>query len=108
MKISELKTGQGKANVEAEVISVEEPRSFEKFGREIRVANAIIKDDSGSIKLSLWNQDADKVKAGDRVKIINGFVNEFKGEKQLTSGKFGKLEVLGAEGIEEESEEEYM
>ena len=102
MKISELKSGQGKANVEATVKSVEEPREINKFGREIRVANAIVADGSGEIKLTLWNQDIDKVKAGSKVKVSNGYVNEFNGELQLTSGKFGKLEVLDSEPGDEE------
>jgi len=94
MKISELKIGQGKVDIEAEVKSVGEIRNFNKFGRELKVCDAAISDDSGEIKLTLWNQDIDKVKIGSKVKISNGFVNEFQGEKQLTAGKFGKLEVL--------------
>lgn len=106
MKISELQIGQGKVDVEATIKDIEEPRTFNKFGREIRVTNALIEDDSGSIKLTLWNQDIDSVKVGDRVKVTNGFVNEFQGEKQLTAGKFGKLEVLGKGEAKEETEEE--
>jgi len=107
MKISDLQVGQGKVDIEAEITEVEEPRSFNKFGREIRVTNAVIKDDSGTVKLTLWNDDIDKVKAGDKVKVTNGFVNEFQGEKQLTSGKFGKLEILGkGEESKEEAKEE--
>ena len=103
MKISELKVGQGKADIEATVKSVEEPREINKFGRTIRVANAMIEDDSGEIKLTLWNKDIDVVSKGSRVKITNGFVNEFNGEKQLTSGKFGKLEVIdGSSDMNEE------
>ena len=49
------------------------------------------------MKLTLWNQDIDKVKIGSILKITNGYVNEFQGEKQLTSGKFGKLEVVDGE-----------
>ena len=94
VKISELKSGQGRVDVEAEVKSIEEPRIFNKFGRDLKVANAMIFDDSGEIKLTLWNDDIGKVSAGKKIKITNGFVNEFQGEKQLTSGKFGKLEVL--------------
>jgi len=94
MKISDLKVGQNRVDVEAEVKSIEEPRSFDRFGRTVKVANAVVEDDSGSIKLTLWNQDIDNVKQGNKVKITNGFVNEFNGEKQLTAGKFGKLEVL--------------
>ena len=94
MKISELKVGQGSVEVEATVKSIEEPRTFNKFGREVKVTNALIEDDSGEIKLTLWNQDIDKVKEGSKVKITNGYVNEFQGEKQLTAGKFGKIEIL--------------
>ena len=93
-KISELNAGQSRVDVEAEVKSIEEPRSFNKFGRQISVANAIVSDGSGEIKLTLWNDEISKVQVGNKVKITNGFVNEFQGEKQLTAGKFGKLEVL--------------
>lgn len=110
MKISELQVGQGKVNIEAEVKELGESRVFNKFGRDIKVANAIVFDDSGEVKLTLWNQDIDRVKAGNKVKIINGYVNEFNGEKQLTTGKFGSMEVLGEEKkaekkVEEEAEE---
>lgn len=105
MKISDLKIGQGKADIEAEVKSIEEPRSFNKFGRELKVANAVVSDDSGEIKLTLWNDDIEKIKIGSKIKITNGYVNEFQGEKQLTSGKFGKLEVVDAEEKDEKAEE---
>lgn len=94
MKISELKTRQDNVNIEAVVRDIDEPRSFDKFGRELRVANATIDDGSGSIKLTLWNQDIDKVAVGNKIKVTNGFVNEFNGEKRLTSGRIGKIEVI--------------
>ena len=98
VKISELSSGQGNVNVEGIIKELGEPRVFNKFGKELRVVNAILEDDSGSIKLTLWNDDTNIFREGDSVKIINGYVNEFQGEKQLTSGKFGKIEK--AEGTE--------
>jgi len=95
MTISELNAGQGNVNVEGTITEVGEGRTFSKFGREMTVANAILQDDSGSIKLTLWNEDVSKYKEGDKVKITNGYVNEFQGEKQLTSGKFGQIEKAG-------------
>ena len=86
VKITDLKARQGKVEIEAEVVSISEPKEFEKFGNKGRVATAKIKDDSGEISLTLWNDDVDKVKAGDKIKITNGYVNEFQGEKQLTAG----------------------
>jgi replication factor A1 len=94
MKISELRPGTGSVNIEAEVVSVEEAREINKMGRKLRVANAMIKDDSGTISLVLWNQQIDTVKQGDRIKIENGYVNEWQGTPQLTLGKFGKLSTI--------------
>lgn len=95
MKISELKIGQSAVEVEGQVTDISDVKSFNKFGRSISVATATLADESGNIKLSLWNQDIEKVKTGDKVKITNGFVKDFKGELQLTAGKFGKIEVIG-------------
>ena len=90
-KISELTSGQGNVDVEGVLSELGDTRTFNKFGKELSVANGILKDDSGSIKLSLWNEDVTKFKNGDNIKITNGYVNEFQGEKQLTSGKFGTI-----------------
>ena len=37
---------------------------------------------------------ANNIQNGDRIKIENGYTNEFKGEVQLGKGKFGKLEKI--------------
>ncbi len=94
MKISELKPRQGKVDIVLEVTEVLSTREFQKFGESGRVATLAAKDESGVIKLTLWNDEIDKVKIGDKVKISNGYVSEFQGEKQLSAGKFGKLEVV--------------
>lgn len=94
MKISELKVGQGQVNVEGTVKNISDTRAFNKYGRDLKVANATLEDESGSIKLTLWNDDITRIKNGDKIKITNGFINEFNSEKQLTSGKMGKIEII--------------
>lgn len=104
-QVSELTVRQNNVDVEGTITEIGEVKTFNKFGRELRVADAVLKDDSGSIKLSLWNEDIDKFKVGDKVKITNGYINEFQGEKQLTAGKFGKMEKIGEGEVSEESSE---
>ncbi len=94
MKVSELIVGQRNINIEGTISEMGEIRTFNKYGRELKVANAVFKDDSGSIKLTLWNNDTN-FKEGDKIKVLNGYIGEFQGEKQLTSGKFGKIEKVG-------------
>ena len=92
--ISEIQPRQGKIELEAEIISKDTPKEFEKFGNSGRVCTFTIKNDSGEIKLTLWNKDVDEYNVGDKIRIINGYCNEFQGEMQLTTGKFGKIEKL--------------
>lgn len=97
MKISELNIGQGNVEVEGTIKEIGETKTFNKFGKDLSVANAMLEDESGSVKLTLWNDDVNRFKDGDKLKVVNGYVNEFQGEKQLTSGKFGSLEKVDGE-----------
>ncbi|HLD18738.1 MAG TPA: OB-fold nucleic acid binding domain-containing protein [Candidatus Nanoarchaeia archaeon] len=106
MKVSELKAGQGKVDVTVVVKSKSEPRTMNKYGKDLKVCTAVVSDDSGEVTLTLWNADVDKVNVGDKVSVTNGYVSEFNGQKQLTSGKFGKLEVVSGEKKEEKEKEE--
>jgi replication factor A1 len=94
MKLSELKARMGGVNVEATVVELGTVREMNKYGKALRVCDLTIEDDSGKATLTLWNDDIDKVKDGDKIKIENGYVNEWQGKLQLTPGKFGKLTVL--------------
>lgn len=95
MNISELKAKQGNIDVQGTVTEIGETRSFNKFGKAGRVATAIIKDDSGSVKLTLWNEQIEMVKLGDIVQLKNGWVDEFRGDLQVSTGRNGTMEILG-------------
>ena len=56
-------------------------------------AEAVVADETGSVKLTLWNEQIDQINVGDNIKIENGYVTSFKSEIQLNVGKFGKLTV---------------
>ncbi|PIN73092.1 hypothetical protein COV20_06320 [Candidatus Woesearchaeota archaeon CG10_big_fil_rev_8_21_14_0_10_45_16] len=101
MEIKDLTANTGKVDIVAEIVSKEEPRSFEKFGKSGRVCNATLKDATGQVTLTLWNDDVDSVKVGDRIHLQNGWCSEYKGQKQLSAGKFGKIEVVGQQEQQE-------
>jgi len=92
MNISELKPGMRNVSVTGKIDTVGEPRTVNlRSGGTNNVADATISDESGSIKLSLWGEDINKVQPGDSVSIENGYINTFKGENSLSVGKFGKI-----------------
>ena len=94
MKISELKPGMRRVEVEAKVLNLSEARDVTtRAGEQSRVATADVTDDSGTVKLTLWNEQIDQVKVNSSVKIENGYVTSFRGETQLNVGRYGKLTV---------------
>jgi replication factor A1 len=96
MKINELKAGASNVEVEATVAEKQEPREvITKYGKRLNVANVTLKDETGTISLSLWGKDIDLVNKGDKIKVTNGYVTEFRGIPQLATGKYGKFEVVG-------------
>ena len=81
--------------VEGMIESISEPRTVNlKTGGQAQVADAVLKDDTGQIKLTLWDAQIKMVKQGSKVRIENGYISTFRGENALNVGKYGKLEVL--------------
>lgn len=81
--------------VEGTVESISEPRTVNlKAGGQAQVADAILKDETGQIKLTLWDAQIKMVKAGSKITVENGYINSFKGENSLNVGKYGKLNVV--------------
>lgn len=95
MNVKDLQAKQGNVNLELDIVQKGDVREFQKFGKPGRVVNATAKDETGEIKLTLWNEDIDKINTGDKVKLTNGYVSEWQGELQISTGKFGTLEVIG-------------
>ena len=105
MNINEIQPRMGNIELTATVVEKADVRTFEKFGKQGRVCNATLQDDTGKVSLTLWNDDVDKVNTGDTVKITNGWASEYQGEVQLSTGKFGTLEVQkGTKQAEEKTE----
>ncbi len=94
MDINTAKKMRSGINLRATITSKENPRSVNyKTGGTGEVCTAVISDDTGEIKLTLWNDEIDKVEVGDTVEIANGYTSEFKGEVQLNIGKYGNMTV---------------
>jgi len=92
--IRDLRTGMRHVNLEAKILEVAEPKHvFTRYGNRASVAKASIADETGTIKLCLWNDQIDSVSAGDTVQIENARVFSFRGERQMSLEKTGTLNV---------------
>jgi replication factor A1 len=59
----------------------------------LSVSNVKITDDTGSIRLSLWNKQIDTVNVGDEIDIRGGHVAKYRGNLQLRLGKKGSVSI---------------
>ncbi len=94
MKISEIKDGMNDVEVSGEITEISESRDvITKFGNTM-VATAKLKDETGTVNLSLWGKQISLVSVGDHVDIKGAYVKSFKNELQLNVGKNGSLQKL--------------
>jgi len=93
MKINEIKRWTSRISVEGTITEKSEPRRVNTRYGPRSVADATIEDETGAIKLSLWEENIDLVNIGDKVKINNAYVTEFRNELQLNIPRSAKLEI---------------
>jgi replication factor A1 len=95
LHIADLKTGMKQINLKAKVMEIPKPKCvFTRFGNYAAVTNALISDETGDIKLCLWNEQITSISEGDVVHIENARISKFRGEQQLRIGKTGRLSIL--------------
>jgi replication factor A1 len=93
--VQDLRHGMKKVNVEVEVLETPKPTLVHtRYGNSALVTNAWIADETGKIKLCLWNEQANSAVKGDTIQIKNASVSTFKGERQLRLGRKGTISVL--------------
>jgi len=93
--IQYLRNGMKKVNVRAEVLETQKPQLIHtQYGNSILLTNALIADETGKINLCLWGEQVNALIVGDMVQIEHASVKTFKGERQLSLGKYGTLSLL--------------
>ena len=79
-KIEDIKNGMGDLNIRGRILDISDIRTFnKKDGTAGKVANIMIGDESGKIRVTLWDETADLTKElqiDDSVEIINGYARE--------------------------------
>jgi replication factor A1 len=94
-KIEDLRAGMKKIHLKAKVLEIPEPNIvYTRFGSSACVSNILVSDETGTIRMSLWNKQINNISEGDNIELVNGLVVSFKGQLQLRIGRKGSLNVL--------------
>ena len=97
-KIVDLEQKMRHVNIKARVLETPKPQLvWTRFGTTAYVSNVLIADETGTIRLSLWNHQIDKVSVDDVIEIENAKVARFRGKRQLRIERNGKLSVIEGE-----------
>jgi replication factor A1 len=99
MKIKDVNSEVKWVNLKAKVVKKPIARTvYSKFGNNpLGLSTSTISDDTGSLKMPLWNNQINMVSIGDTIQIENGRIRTFRGELQVSVGKAGKLKVIKAQ-----------
>ncbi len=90
--VRDLRIGMTQVNLKAKVLEVPESNVvYTRYGNNASVTNAVIADETGKIRLCLWNGQTGGISAGDTIQIENATVSAFRGQIQLNIGKKGLL-----------------
>ncbi|MHA1924405.1 MAG: OB-fold nucleic acid binding domain-containing protein [Candidatus Thorarchaeota archaeon] len=84
-------------DVEGKVVRVFPVNTFDRDGKEGRVQNVIIADETAQVRLTFWNEDVDKIKTlgeGDVVFVTHAYAKEgFRGGVEIHVGRRAEIEI---------------
>ncbi|MFB6250857.1 MAG: single-stranded DNA binding protein [Halobellus sp.] len=94
--VDSLTMGQSGVSVRGIVLDTESVRTFDRDdGSEGRVANFLLGDETGRVRVTLWDERADRadeLQPGTAVEVVEGYVREREGDLELHVGEEGAVE----------------
>jgi replication factor A1 len=99
--VTDLRMGLSDVTLRGRVLGTEEARTFERDdGSEGRVANLLLGDETGRVRVTLWDERADRaaeLAAGEAVEVVDGYVREREDRLELHVGSQGAVENVDGE-----------
>jgi replication factor A1 len=95
--IEDLTVEMRDVDIEGKVIRIFPPNEFERDGGKGRVQNIIVADDTGTTRMTFWNEDVEEIadlKEEDVVRVRHGYVREgFRGGVEFHAGRRSEIEL---------------
>jgi ssDNA-binding replication factor A large subunit len=93
MKVSELAPNSKVTNLVVNIDKLEE--KTQTNGTDLQ--EGIVSDSTGQVKITLWGEHVGKFEEGTKIIMVTGWCKEFEGTLQISTGKFGKIELAPKE-----------
>lgn len=96
LKVKDLKPYSKWFTITVKILKMNDEKTVfsRKDGNQHRVAEALVGDETGTVILSIWDDDIERARelVGSTVTIRNGFTTVYKGSLRLTLSRFSILE----------------
>ena len=100
-RVEDLSLGASDVDLVGQVLDTDSVRTFDRDdGSEGRVANLTLGDETGRVRVTLWDEKADLVTsfdAGEVVEVGDGYVRDRDGDLELHVGNRGTIEAVDAD-----------
>ncbi len=98
LKLASLRPYQRGVTIDFKIVKTQAVRTVQSRndGSNHRVADVLIGDETGTMMLTLWDDDITQVEDGKVFRIVSGQTGLFQGRLQLSLGRTGKLESTTA------------
>ena len=95
-RVEDLALGRSDVDLVGKVLDTDSVRTFDRDdGSEGKVANLTLGDETGRVRVTLWDEQADLVEEfdpGETVEVVDGYVRERDGDLELHVGSRGDVE----------------
>jgi replication factor A1 len=99
--VESLTMGQSDVTLRGLVLGTDSVRTFDRDdGSEGRVANLTLGDETGRVRVTLWDDKAgraEELEPGTAVEVVDGYVREREGDLELHVGDRGAVEEVEGE-----------
>jgi replication factor A1 len=94
MTVEELDPEADDVEITGSIKELPQPRAVStKYGQK-RITTVVFEDDTGTIDLTLWEEEIDAIEEGAKVHITGAYVREWGDDVQLNISREGNIETV--------------
>ena len=103
-KVSQLREGEDDVTVRVRVLSVGETKTVQTRKGPRTLSEAVVGDETGRVRLTLWGKHAGTLEEGEAVEIRGAWTTSYRGEVQLNVGYRGEIERIEDDSVPQPEE----
>lgn len=93
-QVEELSPEDDEIEIEGKIAELPTPRAVNTQYGQKRITTVTFEDETGTIDLTLWEEEIDAIEEGANVKITGAYVREWADDIQLNIGRDGNIEQV--------------